>query len=163
MTYVLVTSEAVQAPLGRVFAFFAEPMNLSLITPPWLHFTLVHPFAPVMAVGLRLTYRIRPLIVPQTWVSQITAYEPPHRFVDEQRQGPYAYWHHEHTFRSVPDGTEVTDRVTYQLPLGLAGRVAHAIFVRQQLRSIFAFRSRAIRAALDTGGRASGQGGERTI
>ena len=85
------------------------------------------------------------LRVPQRWVSEITEYEPPYRFVDEQRQGPYALWHHEHRFADAETGgTLITDRVTYALPFGPLGRIAHALLVRRQLASIFDYRDRRV-------------------
>lgn len=139
MGYVLHRVQWVPTPLDETFDFFSRPQNLARITPPWLAFRMVSDDA-VMREGLRIEYRIRPLGIPQKWVSEITAYDPPHRFVDEQLRGPYARWHHEHGFRTSKGGTEVTDTVRYALPLGPLGRLAHALFVRRQLEAIFAFR-----------------------
>ncbi len=125
--------------LEATFEFFSRPENLARITPPWLAFRMVSEDA-AMREGHRIEYRIRPLGLPQKWVSEITAYDPPHRFVDEQVAGPYARWHHEHRFRALNGGTEVTDTVSYALPFGPLGRLAHALFVRRQLESIFEFR-----------------------
>ncbi len=149
--YTLSTKQRVARPLDTVFAFYAEPRNLARLTPPSLGFRLVDPSEPVMARGLRLTYRIRPLGIPMTWVSEITEYDPPHWFADEQRRGPYAYWHHEHTFRAVDGGTEVADEVTYGLPFGPVGRLVHALVVRRQLAAIFSFRETAVRETFGGG------------
>jgi ligand-binding SRPBCC domain-containing protein len=106
----------VPVPLEETFRFFADPRNLGRITPPWLAFSLERAELKAvatregrdaseagddieMAEGLRLHYRIRPLLVPQRWTSEITVWDPPHRFVDEQVRGPYRRWHHEHRFR----------------------------------------------------------------
>jgi ligand-binding SRPBCC domain-containing protein len=151
----------VSVPLEETFRFHADPRNLGRITPPWLAFTLERAELQgvatregrnaseagddiEMAEGLRLHYRIRPLLVPQRWTSEITVWDPPHRFVDEQVRGPYRRWHHEHRFRSVPGGTEITDRVEYELPLGPLGKLAHLLLVRRQLGSIFDYRERTI-------------------
>lgn len=139
MEYTLHRVQRVATSLGETFEFFARPANLARITPPWLAFTMVSGDAD-MRPGLRIEYRIRPLGFPQKWVSEITAYEPPHRFVDEQRTGPYARWRHEHGFRAVDGSTEMTDTVTYALPFGPVGRLAHALFVRRQLEAIFGYR-----------------------
>ena len=140
---VLERVQAVARPLNEVFAFYANPENLARITPPWLGFRVVSP-REEMRAGLRIEYRIHPLGVPQRWVSEITVWDPPRRFVDEQRCGPYRRWHHLHEFRATAGGTEIRDRVTYELPLGPLGRLAHALFVRRQLESIFAFRERVV-------------------
>lgn len=140
MDYTLHRVQRVAAPLDETFDFFSRPENLGRITPPWLSFTMVSDDTD-MREGLRIEYRVRPLGFPQKWVSEITAWEPPHRFVDEQLAGPYERWHHEHVFRPVDGGTEVADTVTYALPFGPLGRLAHAILVRRQLESIFEYRS----------------------
>lgn len=160
--YTLERTQLILRPLDSTFEFFASPGNLAQITPPWLDFRIVGPGDLTMRPGLRIEYRIRPLGFPQRWVSEITAYEPPHRFVDEQRVGPYAHWHHEHVFRAVDGGTEVMDRVDYALPFGAAGRLAHALFVRRQLESIFDYRERSLARLLGRQGesRVRGRGGE---
>jgi ligand-binding SRPBCC domain-containing protein len=149
MTYVLERRQVVTAPLAAVFPFFAEPGNLARITPPWLAFRMVDPEGVTMRTGASIEYRIRPLLVPQRWVSEITEYDPPHGFVDEQRAGPYRSWRHEHRFRETADGTEISDRIEYALPLGPFGRLGHALFVRRQLESIFDYRGRVVRELFD--------------
>jgi len=148
VTYVLEKTQRVPAPLDEVFDFFARPDNLARITPGWLDFRIVAPEQRDMRQGLEIEYRVRPLLVPQKWVSRITAYDPPHRFVDEQVHGPYRRWRHLHEFEPVATGngavTEIRDRVDYALPFGPLGRVAHALLVRRQLESIFEHRRRVI-------------------
>lgn len=152
MPYTLERQQTIDRPLEEVFAFYAEPRNLALITPLWLGFRIVSPGPLVMRAGLVIEYRVHPLRVPQRWVSEITEYEPPHRFVDEQRQGPYALWHHEHLFAATPTGgTRITDRVTYTLPFGPLGRIAHALLVRRQLAAIFAYRDARVAALFGVG------------
>ena len=141
--YTLERVQRVSTSLPDTFDFFSRPENLGRITPGWLAFRMVSDDAD-MREGLRIEYRIRPLGFPQKWVSAITAYDPPHRFVDEQVRGPYARWHHEHRFRAVEGGTEVTDIVTYALPFGPLGRLAHALRIRRQLEGIFEYRSRVL-------------------
>lgn len=150
MGYVLHRVQWVPTPLAETFDFFSRPQNLARITPPWLAFRMVSDDAD-MREGLRIEYRIRPFGIPRKWVSGITAYDPPHRFVDEQLRGPYAGWHHEHGFRAADGGTEVTDTVSYALPLGPLGRLAHVLFVRRQLEAIFAFRQEQLDALLGDG------------
>ena len=147
MSYHLERRQFVALPLAETFAFYAEPRNLARITPGWLAFRLVGIDAAAgnggetahiqMRKGLRLHYRIRPLGLPQRWTSEITEWDPPRRFVDEQVRGPYRSWRHEHEFRAVPGGTEIVDRVGYALPLGVLGRLAHELFVRRRVRAIF--------------------------
>jgi ligand-binding SRPBCC domain-containing protein len=146
--YHLRRRQVVELPLSDVFQFHADPRNLARITPAWLSFRIVNEGELVMAQGLRIDYRIRPLGFPQRWTSLITEWDPPHRFVDEQLTGPYRRWHHLHEFRAVADGTEIADHVTYALPFGPLGRMAHWLFVARQLRAIFDHRERAVRRAL---------------
>ena len=98
-----------------------------------------------------LAYRVRPLLgVPMTWLSEITLVEEGVRFIDEQRVGPYAVWHHEHEFHDLGDGRiELEDRATYVLPFAPLGDLAHGWLVRPQLERIFAFRERAVRERFD--------------
>jgi ligand-binding SRPBCC domain-containing protein len=99
--------------LDDVFAFFADPANLVRITPPWLHFSIRSPQPIDMATGALIDYRIRMRGIPMKWRSEITVWDPPHRFVDEQRIGPYRYWIHEHTFKTSGGFTDVSDHVRY--------------------------------------------------
>jgi ligand-binding SRPBCC domain-containing protein len=131
----------------EVFAFFADPANLAIVTPPWLGFTLLN--APrELGAGAVIDCRIRWLGLSLRWRSMIREYDPPYRFVDVQLRGPYARWEHRHLFlEGGPDGTGdgpagtwVEDRVTYRLPFGPLGRWAHALLVRRQLEAIFASR-----------------------
>lgn len=98
-----------------------------------------------------IAYRVRPLLgVPMTWLSEITLVEEGVRFIDEQRVGPYAVWHHEHEFHDLGDGRiEMEDRATYVLPLAPLGDLVYALLVKPQLERIFAFRERAVRERFD--------------
>ena len=128
-------------PRVDVFAFFAEPANLALITPPWLGFRLLT--APgAMAPFAVFDYRIRWLGLPLRWRSFIREFDPPARFVDVQVRGPYDRWEHRHLFLEERGGTWMEDRVTYRLRLGAVGRAAHALVVGRQLASIWAYRRR---------------------
>jgi len=121
----------------EVFAFFADAHNLERVTPPWLHFRILTPPPIEMRAGLLIDYRLRLRGVPLRWRSEITAWEPPHRFVDEQRSGPYLSWVHEHTFAEAGAGTLVRDRVDYGVP---GGATVNRLFVAPDLRKIFTYR-----------------------
>jgi ligand-binding SRPBCC domain-containing protein len=96
-----------------------------------------------MYAGLIITYRIRPVMnIPAIWVTEITHLREPDFFVDEQRAGPYRFWHHQHILEEIEGGTAMRDIVHYALPFGLPGRIVHPFMVRPQLRKIFAFRRR---------------------
>ena len=141
-------SQRLDIPLERAFAFFADATNLATVTPPWLRFTVLTPSPIEMHPGTLIDYRLRVRGIPLRWRTEIVAWEPPHRFVDVQLQGPYARWEHTHGFEA--DGREavvMTDRVVYALPLGPLGSLAHSVFVRRDLEQLFDYRRDAIAAA----------------
>jgi ligand-binding SRPBCC domain-containing protein len=150
--YTLRKEQRVPLPLDKVFAFFEKPENLATITPPWLGFRTLTPSPIVMKRGAEFEYRIRVMGVRMRWRSLISDYQPPVRFVDEQVKGPYAYWHHTHTFSEAGNGTLVGDEVRYALPFGVIGRMARTLFVARQLEDIFAYRSRVIKEMFSQGG-----------
>lgn len=126
----------------EVFPFFADAFNLESITPPWLKFEVLTPRPIEMRPGLRIDYRLRLRGLPLRWQSEITVWEPPCRFVDEQRRGPYRAWIHEHKFEERAANTLATDRVRYAV---IGGRLLHALFVRRDVERIFRFRQAKLR------------------
>lgn len=138
--------------LEEVFGFFADARNLERITPSWLHFSVLTPAPIEMRAGALIDYRLRVRGIPLRWRSEITAWEPPLRFVDEQRRGPYRMWVHEHTFTQRDGGTEVGDRVTYAVP---GGWLIERLLVGPDVRRIFAHRRRVLTGLLGSGGDAS--------
>jgi ligand-binding SRPBCC domain-containing protein len=141
-------SQLVDRPLDEVFAFFAEAQNLERITPPWLRFELTGNGPADMNVGTLIDYRLHVHRVPIRWRSRIEEWSPGRCFVDRQLRGPYRLWHHRHTFSQEGDGTLVEDQVTYALPLGRLGDIAHPLFVRRDLERIFDHRHRAVKQIL---------------
>jgi ligand-binding SRPBCC domain-containing protein len=124
-----------------VFAFFAESANLVLLTPPSFRLRIVagpRALSTGAVVDLRLTW----LGVPVRWRTFIREWDPPFRFVDVQVRGPYARWEHRHRFWEAEGGTWVEDRVTYRLPLGPLGRLAHVLLVRRQIAAMWSYRTR---------------------
>jgi ligand-binding SRPBCC domain-containing protein len=133
----------------EVFPFFGDARNLGAITPPLLQFRMLTPDPIVMAPGTQLRYRLRVRGVPVSWLTEIRAWDPPYRFVDEQLEGPYALWHHTHTFEDDgAGGTIMRDEVRYELPLGLLGELAHRLLVRRDLARIFDYRAERVPALL---------------
>ncbi len=128
-------------PRAEVFPFFADAFNLERITPPWLRFEVLTRPPLAMRVGLRIDYRLRLRGLPLRWQSEITAWEPPHRFVDEQRRGPYRVWRHEHTFEERESGTLARDIVHYRV---WGGALIDRLFVRRDVAKIFRFRQAAM-------------------
>ena len=142
--HVLSQEQRLPGPPEHVFPFFADAHNLEAITPGWLGFRVLGPRPIPMHPGALISYRLRLHGIPVRWTTRIAVWEPPHRFVDVQLSGPYALWHHTHTF--VPDGpdTVMRDVVRYGLPLGPLGDLAHRLLVRRDVERIFAFRREAV-------------------
>ena len=139
--YSLEAKQLLPLPLAEAWRFFSDPRNLSQLTPAWLSFETTSDVPPQMYAGLIITYRIRPLFnLPSAWVTEITHVREPHYFVDEQRFGPYRFWHHQHFFREAAGGTEVRDLVHYALRGGPLAGLADALLVRRRLEEIFSFR-----------------------
>jgi ligand-binding SRPBCC domain-containing protein len=131
-------------PIEEVFAFFADATNLEAITPPWLRFRILSPGPIAMRPGALIVYRLRWGWLPLRWVTEIEEWQPPFRFADVQLRGPYALWHHTHSFEPHDGGTLMRDRVRYALPLGPLGRLAHRLFVRRDLEAIFDYRAKKV-------------------
>jgi ligand-binding SRPBCC domain-containing protein len=151
MYYELTDHFVVAASPERTWEFFSSADNLPKITPPWLRFTITTPRPITIEADARLDYTIRWAGVPIRWRTRIVDWEPPTsaagfkgRFTDLQVRGPYALWHHTHTFAPVADGVECTDKVIYRVPGPGVGRVVHALMVKRQLLEIFRFRREVI-------------------
>jgi ligand-binding SRPBCC domain-containing protein len=145
-TWLLTTSTVLERSREQVFPFFADARNLELITPPLLRFELLTPNIEMRA-GALIDYRLRVHGLPLRWRTRIAAWDPPHRFVDEQLRGPYHLWCHEHVFDALAGGrTRMTDRIVYR-PLG--GKLAHRLVVERDLRAVFDHRLREIRRLLE--------------
>jgi ligand-binding SRPBCC domain-containing protein len=127
-------------PLEEIFAFFSDAFNLDLLTPPWLHFRIQTPHPIAMRQGTRIDYRIRWRGLPLRWRTEIAAWEPPYRFVDQQIRGPYTHWVHEHTFESQAGGTILRDRVEYAVPGWIVAALLARFVVAPDVERIFAFR-----------------------
>ena len=140
--YTLNTRQVLPISLEEAWAFFSSPMNLSKITPAYMNFKILSGFDEgTTREGMIIKYKVHPVLgIPLTWVTKITNVSAPHEFTDMQLKGPYKEWVHTHRFREIEGGVEMTDELVYQLPLGPIGMIAHALFVRKQVQSIFAYR-----------------------
>jgi len=144
-TYTLERQQWIPRPVESIFEFFSRPENLQQITPPWLDFRIVR--APEDLIGGSLIrYRLRWRRLPIRWTTEISEWNPPHRFVDRAVSGPYALWNHEHTFTPERGGTTMRDSVTYALPFGWLGHLAHWALVRRDVQRIFDFRAETMRS-----------------
>lgn len=141
MLHVLSREQFLPVSPEEAWEFFSSPRNLDSITPPDLGFRIVHCPAEEMHEGQIIEYRVK--ILPAVWVpwvTEIKGVEEGRSFIDEQRFGPYKFWHHLHAFEPVEGGVKVHDLVHYIMPLGPLGSIAHLLFARRKLQRIFDFR-----------------------
>jgi ligand-binding SRPBCC domain-containing protein len=135
-------TQKIPADLRQVWDFFSTPVNLTAITPPFLDFTILSgSFRDKAYEGQIIEYTVKPIAgIPIYWMTEITHVRDLEYFVDEQRVGPYKLWHHQHHFKAIPGGVEMTDMVHYSLPMGLLGMPLLPV-VKKKLDKIFAYRS----------------------
>ncbi|OSZ81019.1 hypothetical protein CAP36_07225 [Chitinophagaceae bacterium IBVUCB2] len=128
--------------LEKAWDFFSNPANLQAITPADMGFTIVSKHhGDAMYAGQLIEYTVKPVLgIPLYWMTEITQVKDKEYFIDEQRFGPYNLWHHQHHFKEIPGGVEMTDIVHYKNPLGIFGKIANTLFVRKKLNNIFEFR-----------------------
>jgi ligand-binding SRPBCC domain-containing protein len=140
-----------QIPISieQAWDFFSSPANLKEITPAKLGFTIISKHDSYqMYEGQLIEYIVKPILgIPLYWMTEITHIKHQEYFIDEQRFGPYSLWHHEHHFKEMDGGVEMTDIVYYKLPLWFLGDIANALLVRRQLTNIFDFRTKAVETA----------------
>ena len=125
--------------IDEVFDFFSRAENLQVLTPPELDFEIATPLPIEMREGTLIDYRLRLQGIPFDWRTEITEWNPPHAFTDEQLTGPYRTWIHRHTFERIGDRVRMVDEVRYRLPLEPLGLIALPL-VRARLRRIFTYR-----------------------
>ncbi len=129
--------------INEAWEFFSNPNNLPKITPPWLNFEVTTQPDSKMYAGMIITYLVHPLLnIPTTWVTEITHVSTPNFFLDEQRFGPYKLWHHQHHFKETEKGVEMTDIVSYALPLDPLSRPINSLLVEKKIKEIFKFREK---------------------
>ena len=141
-TYQLIRTQKLPVGKETLWDFISSPHNLKVITPTYMNFrVLSQQILDTMYPGMIITYKVSPLLnIPLDWCTEITQVEHLRYFVDEQREGPYRFWHHQHHIEAIDGGTLMTDIVSYRLPMGVLGRIAHGLFVKKQLEGIFEFR-----------------------
>ena len=148
-TFKLQTRLWLPQPRQQIFAFFADPNNLERITPPWLRFEITSSNSLPVGRCTRIDYRLRIRGLPIRWRSEITAWEPPARFVDRQTRGPYRQWIHEHTFSEHEGGTLVGDSVVYGVT---GGKLVQKLLVAPDLTRIFHYRHAVLQNLFNPGG-----------
>lgn len=144
--YSLQTIQKIPISLAEAWEFFSKPSNLKEITPAKLDFEIISKYhGEKMYPGQIIEYTVKPILgIPLYWMTEITHVQDQQYFVDEQRFGPYSLWHHQHHFKEIPGGVEMTDIVHYKIPLWILGDIANTLMVTAQLREIFDHRFAAV-------------------
>ena len=126
----------------KAWEFLSDPRNLKTITPDYMGFEIISGADRPMFEGQIIQYIVTPVAGIKTkWVTEITHVKEGEYFVDEQRFGPYALWHHKHFIKPIEGGVEMEDVIDYKLPFGILGRLAHPILVKSKLKEIFDYRT----------------------
>lgn len=150
--HILKRELTIELPRGDVFVFFADAGNLERITPPELNFHIITPQPIDIRQGALIDYKLKMRGLPMKWRTEISVWEPPFRFVDQQLIGPYKQWIHTHTFTEISaERTLIEDEVRYRLPLEPLGDLSHFI-IRRELDHIFDFRQKAVAEILQGAG-----------
>ncbi|QQL48554.1 SRPBCC family protein [Mucilaginibacter ginkgonis] len=146
-TYQLKWEQDMPITLDEAWQFFSSPLNLAKITPKEMGFKITSDYTEdtVMYEGMLISYKITPLLgIKMNWVTEITHIKDRKYFIDEQRFGPYAMWHHEHFFKEIEGGVHMTDKLTYAIAPAPIGGLANALIVRKKVKQIFQYREKAI-------------------
>lgn len=140
--YSIKITQKIPVNIETAWDFFSSPSNLQAITPANMGFNVISKHhGERMYPGQIIEYKVSPVLnIPLYWMTEITHVEDKKYFVDEQRFGPYTLWHHQHHFKAIGDGVEMTDIVHYKLPLSFLGDIANSLFVKKQLKEIFDYR-----------------------
>jgi len=139
--YQIKTKQIIPTDLQTCWDFFSSPSNLKAITPDYMGFDILVDIPEKMYAGLMIEYRVKPILgIPMNWITEITHVDDLRYFVDEQRKGPYRIWHHEHHFKETSKGIEMIDIVSYEIPFGPLGKLAHPFLVKKKLQEIFDYR-----------------------
>lgn len=146
-TYLLNFEQKLPIPLAEAWDFFSSPLNLVKITPPQMRFKVTsnQTAESKMYPGMIITYKVSPLLgIKLNWTTEITQVKHGEYFVDEQRVGPYALWHHEHHFKEIKGGILMTDILHYAIPYGFIGRLGNKFLVAKEIKKIFDYREKAV-------------------
>ena len=144
--YALKAVQKIPVDITTAWDFFSKPENLNAITPKKLGFKIRSVFhGDEMYAGQIIEYTVKPLLgIPLYWMTEITHVKDKIYFIDEQRFGPYSLWHHQHHFKQIDNGIEMTDFVHYKVPFWFVGDIANSLLVQHQLKKIFEFRYKAV-------------------
>ena len=141
--YTLHKKQKLPITVELAWEFLSSPKNLKTITPDYMGFNILAGADRPMYPGQIIQYSVTPVLGIKTkWVTEITHVRENEYFVDEQRFGPYALWHHKHFIKAIEGGVEMEDIIDYKVPMGILGQLAHPILVKPKLEEIFNYRTK---------------------
>ena len=139
--YRFVRTQKIPININEAWEFLSNPNNLKTITPSYMGFNIHENENTEMYSGQIIKYTVSPILgIKINWVTEITHVKNLEYFVDEQRFGPYSFWHHKHFIKEIKGGVEMVDILDYALPFGILGRIFHPLIVRPKLDEIFNYR-----------------------
>ncbi len=144
--YTLKKIQTFHITLEKCWDFFSNPTNVELITPADLELSVISELPDIMYPGMIIKYNVSPILgIKQTWVTEITHIKKPEYFVDEQKIGPYTFWHHQHHFKKIKDDMiETSDIINYSFPFDPFSRIIHNLFISKRLNYIFEYREKVL-------------------
>lgn len=144
--YTITAKQFVALSPEKAWDFFSQPSNLKELTPPEMNMRMLNEQQLEMYPGMIISYKVSPLLgISLPWSSEITQVKKGEYFIDSMIEGPFKIWHHQHFFKGVEGGTEITDIVNYQVPLGILGKLFHPLIVKQRVAGIFEYRNKRIK------------------
>ena len=139
--YTLQTKQKLPITIDEAWNFLSSPSNLKTITPDYMGFSILSGADREIFAGQIIQYIVTPVLgIKVKWVTEITHVVEKKYFVDEQRFGPYALWHHKHFLKEIPGGVEMEDIIDYKVPMGIIGEIVHPFLVKPKLNEIFEYR-----------------------
>ena len=134
-------SQKLPINLNEAWDFLSSPNNLELITPKSMDFNIIDWDKKKAYPGQIIQYTVRPILgIKINWVTEITQVRDKEFFIDEQRFGPYAFWHHKHFIKEIEGGVIMEDVIHYKPPFGFVGVLLNFLFINSKLNSIFKHR-----------------------
>ncbi len=141
MIYTKSSTQRLPISMDVAWEFLSNPRNLKTITPEYMSFNIISGADRKMYAGQIIQYIVTPLLgIKAKWVSEITQVVDREYFIDEQRFGPYAFWHHKHFIKEIEGGVEMEDIIDYKVPMGILGQLVHPFLVKPKLEEIFEYR-----------------------
>ncbi|MDO6596962.1 SRPBCC family protein [Oceanihabitans sp. 2_MG-2023] len=149
--YTLHKKQKLPISVDTAWEFLSNPKNLKVITPDYMSFNILSGADRPMFAGQIIQYIVTPVLGIKTkWVTEITHKVDNHYFVDEQRFGPYALWHHKHFIKEIEGGVEMEDIIDYKVPFGILGQIVHPFLVKPKLKEIFEYRKEKLETLFGT-------------